>query len=67
VALALGPLARHLVVPHTGHGTLALPCLRDAVARFITTDDDATALATPADCAASLPRPPAFQPPGGTP
>jgi pimeloyl-ACP methyl ester carboxylesterase len=67
VAQALGPLARHLVVPHTGHGTLALPCLRDAVARFITTDDDATALATPADCAASLPRPPAFQPPGGTP
>ena len=66
VAQALGPLARHLVVPHTGHGTLALPCLRDAVARFITTDD-ATALATPADCAASLPRPPAFQPPGGTP
>ena len=26
--------------------------------------DDAEALATPADCAAALPRPPAFVPPG---
>lgn len=65
VAQALGPLARHTVVPNTGHGTLALPCLRDAVARFIGTDDDAQALAQPADCAARLPRPPAFQPPSG--
>ena len=67
VAQALGPLARHLVVPHAGHGTLALPCLRDAVSRFIGAADDATALATPADCAAALPRPPAFRPPGGAP
>lgn len=65
VAQALGPQARHLVVPNTGHGTLALPCLREAVARFITTADDAEALAQPADCAATLPRPPAFQPPTG--
>lgn len=67
VAQALGPLARHLVVPNTGHGTLALDCLRDAVARFITTADAAQALATPADCAAALPRPPAFVPPGAAP
>jgi pimeloyl-ACP methyl ester carboxylesterase len=67
VAQALGPLARHVVVPNTGHGTLALPCLRDAVARFITTDDAAAALATPADCAAGVPRPPAFVPPGSAP
>ena len=64
VAQALGPLARHLVVPNAGHGVLALDCLRDAVARFITTTDAAQALATPADCAAGLPRPPAFVPPG---
>lgn len=67
VAQALGPLARHIVVPHAGHGTLALPCLRDAVARFITTDDAADALASRADCAAGLPRPPAFVPPGAAP
>ena len=67
VAQALGPLARHITVPNVGHGTLALPCLRDAVARFITTDDPAAALASRADCAAALPRPPAFVPPGGTP
>lgn len=67
VAQALGPLARHIVVPHTGHGTLALPCLRDAVARFITTDDPAEALAGRADCAAGLPQPPAFMPPGAAP
>jgi pimeloyl-ACP methyl ester carboxylesterase len=67
VAQALGPLARHVVVPNVGHGTLTLPCLRDAAARFITTEDDAAALATPADCGAALPRPPAFVPPGVTP
>jgi hypothetical protein len=67
VAQALGPLARHINVPNVGHGTLALPCLRDAVARFIATDDPAAALASRADCAAGLPRPPAFVPPGGTP
>ncbi|MDH4391278.1 MAG: alpha/beta hydrolase, partial [Aquabacterium sp.] len=66
-AQALGPLARHIVVPHAGHGTLALPCLRDAVARFITTDAASDALASRADCAASLPRPPAFVPPGAAP
>ena len=64
VAAALGPQARHLVVPNLGHGVLALGCLRDAAMRFITTVDDAEALATPADCAAALPRPPAFVLPG---
>lgn len=64
VAAALGPLARHLVVPNLGHGVLALGCLREAAMRFITTADDTAALATPADCAAALPRPPVFVPPG---
>ena len=67
VAMALGLLARHVVVPNAGHGVLAQACMRDAVARFISTDDAAEALATPADCAASVPRPPAFVPPGGSP
>jgi pimeloyl-ACP methyl ester carboxylesterase len=64
VAAALGVRARHITVPNVGHGVLAQACLRDAVARFITTDDDAAALAQPADCAAALPRPPFFVPPG---
>lgn len=63
VAAALGTRARHLIVPNVGHGVLAQACLREAVARFITTDDDAAALAQPADCAAALPRPLFFVPP----
>ena len=65
VALALGALARHTVVPNTGHGTLARACLRDAVASFITSADPLAALASRADCAAGTPRPPAFEPPTG--
>jgi hypothetical protein len=60
----LGARARHIVVPHVGHGVLAQACLREAVARFISTADDAQALAQPADCAAGLPRPAFFVPPG---
>jgi pimeloyl-ACP methyl ester carboxylesterase len=64
VARALGARARHIVVPNAGHGVSALGCVRDAITRFITTDDDAAALAVDADCAARVPRPPAFAPPG---
>ncbi|OYU77681.1 MAG: cysteine protease, partial [Burkholderiales bacterium PBB5] len=64
VAQALGARARHIVVPNAGHGVLALGCLREAVMRFITTADDAEALATPADCGAAVPRPLAYVPPG---
>jgi len=63
VAKALGARARHVVVPHAGHGTLSLACLRDAVYRFIDNDDDAAALAAveaDARCVGDLPRPPAF-------
>ncbi|HSN34140.1 MAG TPA: alpha/beta hydrolase, partial [Ideonella sp.] len=63
VAQALGPKARHVVVPHAGHGTIAVGCLRDVVFRFIDNEDEIAALAAlPADaqCAAQLPRPPAF-------
>ena len=64
VARALGPRARHIVVQHAGHGVANGGCMRDAVLRFITTDDEAAALAVDADCAAAVPRPLAFVPPG---
>jgi pimeloyl-ACP methyl ester carboxylesterase len=62
VAIALGAKARHAVVPHAGHGVLSLGCMPDVLYRFIDAGDDAAALAVDADCAANLPRPPAFQP-----
>ena len=63
VAKALGARARHVIVPHAGHGTLSLACLRDAVYRFIDNEDDAAALAGvlgDARCVGDMPRPPAF-------
>jgi pimeloyl-ACP methyl ester carboxylesterase len=62
VAAALGAKARHVVVPEAGHGTMALPCLRDALFRFIDAEDDAAALAVDADCARAVPRPRTFVP-----
>ncbi len=62
IAQALGASARHVVVPQAGHGVMALPCLRDALFRFIDADTDAAALQVEATCAAALPRPPAFVP-----
>jgi pimeloyl-ACP methyl ester carboxylesterase len=62
VAAALGPLARHVVVPHAGHGVIGLGCMRDVVFRFIDAADDAAAAAVDAGCAAHIPRPLAFQP-----
>jgi pimeloyl-ACP methyl ester carboxylesterase len=64
VAKALGPLARHVVVPNAGHGVMGLGCMRDVVFRFIDAADDRDALAVDAGCAAAIPRPPAFQPVG---
>lgn len=64
VAQALGAKARHVVVPEAGHGTMGLPCLRDAIFRFIDAAGDDEALAVDADCARGLPRPPVFVPPG---
>jgi pimeloyl-ACP methyl ester carboxylesterase len=62
VAKALGPLARHVVVPNAGHGVLALPCQRDVLFRFIDAVSDGQALIVDAECAAAIPRPPAFVP-----
>jgi pimeloyl-ACP methyl ester carboxylesterase len=64
VVRALGTKARHEVVPQAGHGLLALPCVRDAVFRFIDAADEADALRVDAGCARGIPRPPVFVPPG---
>lgn len=64
VAEALGARARHVVVPEAGHGVLQLACLREAAMRFIDAASDAQALAVDTACAAGVPRPPAFVPPG---
>jgi len=61
-AQALGGKARHVVVPQGGHGVLALGCMHEVLWRFIDAADDAQALAVDADCAAAVPRPPAFAP-----
>ncbi len=62
VAAALGPKARHEVVPHAGHGVMSLPCLRDTVYRFINAASDDAAQAVELGCAKAMPRPPAFVP-----
>lgn len=67
VVAALGPRARHVVVPQAGHGVLALACVRDAVQRFVEAAEDDAALGVDASCAAGIPRPPAFVPPGAAP
>ena len=64
VARALGPSARHVVVPQAGHGVLAIGCMRDVLFRFIDAADNAEALGVDTDCAAQVPRPPAFVPVG---
>jgi pimeloyl-ACP methyl ester carboxylesterase len=66
VARALGPMARHIVVANSGHGVMAIGCMRDVVFRFIDAADDKEAMAVDAGCAARVPRPPAFQPIGAT-
>ena len=64
VARALGPLARHTVVPGVGHGVTALGCLADAVARYIDSDAAPDGPPAGADCASRVPRPPAWRAPG---
>ncbi len=64
VTKALGAKARHVVVPQAGHGVMSLPCMRDVLFRFIDAASDADALAVDAGCAAGIPRPALFVPPG---
>jgi pimeloyl-ACP methyl ester carboxylesterase len=62
-AKALGASALHVVVPNIGHGVLsAVPCMRDAMYRFIEAEDDAAALKLDASCTRNVPRPPAYRP-----
>lgn len=63
-AQALGSKARLRVVPNAGHGLLMLPCMREVLWGFVTAETEAGALAVDADCAAGVPRPPAFVPLG---
>jgi pimeloyl-ACP methyl ester carboxylesterase len=62
VARALGVKARHVVVAQAGHGVMAIGCMRDVLFRFIDAHSDEEALKVEADCAAAIPRPPAFVP-----
>ncbi len=62
VAQALGPQARHVVVPQAGHGVMGIGCMRDVIFRFIDAPTDADALKLDAGCASSIPRPGAFLP-----
>jgi hypothetical protein len=64
VTQALGAQARHVVVPQAGHGVMSLPCMRDVLFRFIDAATNADALQVNADCAAGIPRPALFTPPG---
>jgi pimeloyl-ACP methyl ester carboxylesterase len=60
-ARALGPQARHIVVPQAGHGVMGLPCMRDLLFRFID-GEEASSAALDATCATGIPRPAAFVP-----
>ncbi|MEO8155799.1 MAG: alpha/beta hydrolase [Rhizobacter sp.] len=62
VAQALGPKARHVVVPQAGHGVMSLGCMPEVMQRFIDAEEDASALTVDAGCAQSIPRPPVFRP-----
>jgi pimeloyl-ACP methyl ester carboxylesterase len=59
---ALGPKARHVVVPNAGHGVMSLGCMRDVVFRFVDAAGDEEAQKVDAGCAQAIPRPPAFGP-----
>lgn len=62
VAQALGARARHVVLPHAGHGVAGIGCMPDVLYRFIAATDEVQALKVDAACAMNIPRPPAYQP-----
>ena len=62
VAQALGPMARHVVVPNAGHVVMGLGCMHDVLFRFIDAAENTDAMKVDANCAVKIPRPPAFVP-----
>ena len=59
-AKALGAKARHVVVPHAGHGVMGIGCMRDVLYRFVDAAGDDEALRVDAACVTAIPRPPMF-------
>jgi len=66
VAKALGARARHVVVPHAGHGVMGIGCMRDVLYRFIDAASDDEAMKVDTACVTGIPRPPMFALPGAT-
>lgn len=64
VTQALGPLARHVVVPGAGHGLMGVGCMGQIITQFIRSTETATAMAVDTRCALDIPRPPFFDFPG---
>lgn len=62
VAKALGPAARHVIVPNAGHSVLGIGCAHDMLYRFIDAADAAAAAAVDASCLTGIPRPGVFRP-----
>jgi pimeloyl-ACP methyl ester carboxylesterase len=62
VARALGASAQHVVVPHAGHGVMAIGCVPGVVYRFIDAVDDTDAVRIDAGCVKAIPRPTAYLP-----
>lgn len=65
VAAALGDRALHIEAGNLGHGVMMTPCGRELVSAFVTAVDDAAAGKIDRRCAAAIPRPQIFIPPGG--
>lgn len=63
VAALLGDKATHLVVPHAGHGVMALACVREAVYHFVERAEQSPAPRPVLPCADRIPRPRPFVPP----
>lgn len=65
VAQALGDRALYIEAGNLGHGVMMTPCGRELVNAFVTAADDAAAGKIDRGCAAAIPRPRIFIPPGG--
>lgn len=60
VTAMLGANARHVQVPHAGHGVMGIGCMRDVLYRFVEAATDAEALRVETSCVTAIPRPPMF-------